>query len=708
MTANRSDCLRKTLSRPVSGASLAIFRIGYGLVILLYISKFLKRAPDGNSILDFVFSRWAWHFSYPGFEWVRPLPPTALEIHYVLMGVAAVMVMLGIFYRYAISYVFVGFTYIFLLEATRYNNHYYLMSLMAFLLIWMPADARFSLRNFFRNRTRSKPHEPETVPVWNIWVLRFELFLVYFYGGIAKFNADWLRGEPIITAADKLLSFLQKWLPMPEAITAKEVSLFLAWGGLVFDLAVGFLLLHRRTRMMAFLAALLFHLHNNYIFSIGVFPLLASASTLIFFPPDWPLQLKDRVLRIFRRKEIPVREPQTASTWVPLKPVTLWFLAIFVVWQSVWPLRHFFIEGDANWTEEGHGFSWRMMLRSKVTGHLAFWIIDKGATGDDGATLDWEKIPAGVPKAVYISVESDRFDWDEHDGIVITREPVLGYRVFVHSASEESRISKESLAEEWEKLFGRRPEVHETISLRTALTEIGAVLREEDTNDGESIDQKLLANVREDFNNVGIEGIKGEKSRIAVINSLSSLSIGRHSKEIRSILNRLDPFALQGSVFEGESFYVIHDRGITTDNAEQELATLSQGNPYKIWLDMLRMRPGDWREFPRAYVASESEGLRIFWNHLPDMNARAASDFPTSPFYIRQYGRHVAKEWEKLTGRRPEVRVGNLVMLNYHQPKPLIDPTVDISRVPYHFHKHNAWITSRPERRLDMRGFQKE
>lgn len=708
MTTSRSDYLRKILARPVSGASLAIVRIGYGLVIFLYVSKFLKRAPDGNSILDFVFSRWPWHFRYPGFEWVHPLPPTALEVHYVLMCVAAVMVMLGIFYRYAISFVFVGFTYIFLLEATRFNNHYYLMSLMAFLLILMPADARFSLRAFFRNRNHSPPPEPETVPVWTIWIFRFELFLVYFYGGIAKFNADWLRGEPIITAASELLSFLQKWLPIPEAITAKEVSLFQAWGGLVFDLVVPFMLLYRKTRMIAFLAAFVFHVHNHYIFTIGVFPLLAIASTLIFFPPDWPLQLKDRVLRMFGRKTIPGREPQTSSVWVPLKPITLYFLTAFVVWQSVGPLRHYFIEGDANWTEEGHSFSWRMMLRSKVTGHLAYWIVDKGATGGEQSTLDWEKIPASIPRAVFVSVESDRFDWNDHDGIIITREPVLGYRVVVHYASEEFRISKESLAGEWEKLFGRKPEVHETLSLRTALEEIGPVLRPEDSNQDESVDLKLLEKVREDWKNVGIEGVKGEKARIAVINSLGSLSIGKYSDEIGMILNRLDPFALQGSIFEDESFYVINDGGITPDNAEQELAILSQGKPFKVWLDMLRMRPGDWREFPRAYVASESGGLRIFWNYFPDMSARTASDFPTSPFFIRQYGRHVAKEWEELTGRRPEVRVGNLVMLNYHHPKALIDPTVDISTVPYYFHKHNAWITSRPERRLDMRGFQKE
>src|SRR5690606_16394734 len=42
------------------------------------------------------------------------------------------------------------------------------------------------------------------------------------------------------------------------------------------------------------------------------------------------------------------------------------------------PLRHHFIKGDVNWTEEGHRMAWRMMLRTK-SGRAIFTIKDKNS-----------------------------------------------------------------------------------------------------------------------------------------------------------------------------------------------------------------------------------------------------------------------------------------------------------------------------------------
>lgn len=53
-------------------------------------------------------------------------------------------------------------------------------------------------------------------------------------------------------------------------------------------------------------------------------------------------------------------------------------LIAFTVWfaiQLILPIRHHFIEGDVNWTEEGHRMSWRMMLRTKQ-GRMHINVID--------------------------------------------------------------------------------------------------------------------------------------------------------------------------------------------------------------------------------------------------------------------------------------------------------------------------------------------
>jgi hypothetical protein len=52
------------------------------------------------------------------------------------------------------------------------------------------------------------------------------------------------------------------------------------------------LLLWRRTRVLAYLAALAFHLTNWYLFNIGIFPWIMICATLLFFPPSWPRYLQ--------------------------------------------------------------------------------------------------------------------------------------------------------------------------------------------------------------------------------------------------------------------------------------------------------------------------------------------------------------------------------------------------------------------------------
>src|SRR4029450_6734811 len=50
-------------------------------------------------------------------------------------------------------------------------------------------------------------------------------------------------------------------------------------------------------------------------------------------------------------------------------------LALYCIFQLWWPLRHHFYAGDVNWTERGHYFSWRMMLRNKTAG-VRYYLTD--------------------------------------------------------------------------------------------------------------------------------------------------------------------------------------------------------------------------------------------------------------------------------------------------------------------------------------------
>ena len=226
---------------------------------------------------------------------------------------------------------------------------------------------------------------PVTVPFWNLFLLRAQLFIVYFYAGIAKLNGDWLRGEPVRT-------WLARRSEMPffgPYLTEEWVVWAVTYGGLFFDLFIGFLLLWRPTRALALAAAFFFHLINDHLFSIGIFPEFAFAMTLLFLEPDWPR----RVLawpRALRERLGGKREPSAVELQPnpvedspeqavdPLRQrLVLGFMALYLGWQLLFPLRHWLYPGDVNWTEEGHRFSWRMKLRDKE-GTLRAVVRDPG------------------------------------------------------------------------------------------------------------------------------------------------------------------------------------------------------------------------------------------------------------------------------------------------------------------------------------------
>jgi vitamin K-dependent gamma-carboxylase len=349
------SAFHRRLFAPIDIASLVAFRIAFGAIMLWEVLRYFSKGWIARFWIDPGF-----HFTYPGFAWVQPWPGIGMYLHMATLGILAVLISVGAFYRLATVLFFAGFTYTFLLEHALYLNHLYFVCLVSFLLIFVPAHRAYSIDARRRPELRSA-----IVPAWPLWLLRAQLAIVYFYAGIAKLNADWFRGEP-----------LRSWLAEKSATPAigwiferPETFYFLSWGGLAFDLFIVPFLLWKRTRVTAFAVAVSFHLLNVWFFNIGIFPWFSIAMTTLFFEPDWPR-------RVLRKLGIGSSTPMlgTPAAGAANAPATLvagqrqilFLLASYLALQALIPLRHWLYPGDVAWTEEGHGFSWRMKLRSKT------------------------------------------------------------------------------------------------------------------------------------------------------------------------------------------------------------------------------------------------------------------------------------------------------------------------------------------------------
>ncbi len=368
--------LREFLGRPVDVASLVVFRVLFGAIMLIEVFRYF-----GHDWVARYYIYPEFFFKYYGFEWVQPWGGDGMYWHFALLGVLAVMVLLGLFYRVASVLLFFAFCYICLLDQTRYLNHFYLTALVAFIMCLVPANRAYSLDSKIWPARRS-----ERIPAWAVWLLVAQFEIVYFYAGLVKLNSDWLQLQPLTMWLAK-----RQDLPLLGALFAEQWAIAVAaWGTVALHMIGAPLLLWRKTRPYIFVLYVLFHLSNHAVWEIGIFPWLTIAGTLMFFDPDWPRRIGRWVMRKAGRGGQPTEQPQMSTHGTSaFRPVSHWlitFLAVWLCYQVLMPLRHFVYPGDVAWTEEGHRFAWRMKLRDK--NGKAYFTVSDPATDQD-----WEINP---------------------------------------------------------------------------------------------------------------------------------------------------------------------------------------------------------------------------------------------------------------------------------------------------------------------------
>ena len=354
------------LNQTTETAPLAVFRIFFGLMMLLSILRFWA-----YGWIEKLYLEPAFHFSYFGFEWVKPLGVWTYLL-FALCGLAALLVALGYKYRLSMLVFFLSFTYIELMDKTTYLNHYYFISILSFLMLFLPAGAYYSVDAW---KDASKRYQ--YVPRWTVDSLKLLLGIVYVYAGLAKLNSDWL-----LHAMPLKIWLPSKFdIPLLGSLMGREwVHYAFSWIGAAYDLCIPFLLLYKPTRWFAFALVVVFHALTRILFPIGMFPYIMIVGTLIFFEPS----VHQRILGFFSRLlrlDAAVFDNGSIlrGSGIFAQRLKLGILAIFFAVQLLFPWRYLLYPGELFWTEEGYRFSWRVMLMEKA-GYAQFRIVE-GTTG---------------------------------------------------------------------------------------------------------------------------------------------------------------------------------------------------------------------------------------------------------------------------------------------------------------------------------------
>lgn len=344
--------MNSTLFKTIDIAPLAAFRIFFGFLIACesfgaIISGWIKDVLIAPQFT----------FSFIGFEWIQPLSGNGMYYYFALMGILGISIMIG--FRYVLSmFLFcLLWTGVYLMQKSSYNNHYYLLIIISFMMIFLPANRYKSLDVKF-----GYTKESVEIPYWINLIFIIQIAIVYFYAFVAKLYPDWLDG----TFTKNLLQGTTTRPFFLELFAQKWFYLFIAYAGILYDLLIIPFLLYRKTRTLALLASLLFHLFNAIVLQIGIFPFFALSFALFFYNPD-------TIRKIFFRNKI--TKPSFPSLNFKNKKILYFLFIPFLFIQLILPLRHYFIKGDVLWTEEGHRLSWRMMLRER-SGYISFEIVE--------------------------------------------------------------------------------------------------------------------------------------------------------------------------------------------------------------------------------------------------------------------------------------------------------------------------------------------
>ena len=320
------------LYTPIDSITLGLIRIC--LASALFYQQ-LENIFSDRCYRDYILPQY--QLNYPYLSWVKPFPETTmLLIQFIFL---ASTIGLIINYRYRLSTLLTWgiYTYFFLINAIYYNNHYYLISLLLLLFALSPNPNKYHFK----------------FPFWPLFLIRSLLILMYTYAGIAKLtNPDWLEGYQMSIWLNKLTTH-----SLLNCLSPSLLASLLSWSGLLFDLCISPLLLWEKTRKLAFIMVITFHITNAYILfsqftgpTIGIFPFVAASSTVLAFSN--PGSVRKKIASFI---DTLLSEPSASqsnwATWGALAALILIPLMLFTLPLS--DIRNGFCL-PATWTSDGH------------------------------------------------------------------------------------------------------------------------------------------------------------------------------------------------------------------------------------------------------------------------------------------------------------------------------------------------------------------
>jgi uncharacterized membrane protein YphA (DoxX/SURF4 family) len=286
--------------RPVSARGIAVLRIGLGLVLLdqlVALWPALERLVGPNGMVSVDAAR----HQLPVGRWT---PLDAIQDPMLLHGLMALAVLAAVAFVLGWKSRFAGlFCVVF--QAWLYQRNPFFMNggdrvlrLGILYLCAVPCGATWSLDAWLKARKSplTGPASP-LVPATATWLIRLQLCVIYAWSGAQKAATEvWQQGDALYYALSSgNYARFPHWVDSYLAEAWVQGFLRLSsWGTLGWECSFALLVLWPRTRRVALVCGLLFHLGIFVTMSVGTFSTATPLLLLAWLDPAWADRIGSR------------------------------------------------------------------------------------------------------------------------------------------------------------------------------------------------------------------------------------------------------------------------------------------------------------------------------------------------------------------------------------------------------------------------------
>lgn len=295
---------------PVSTSPIALFRICYGALVLLFVALLV---PDiqvffgrgGPFTTEDATRFWGNVPDYSVLLWYPE--PGAVAAFFVIFTLAACCLTIGLWTRISAVIVFVGLVSIGHRNPLILHGGDTLLRIMAFYLILAPAGAALSVDRLIGLARGTAPAQPPLAPPWAQRLLQLQVAFVYAMTVLLKLKGGaWVDGTALYYTS-RLEEFHR--FPMPFVADSMLLVNLLTYWTLATELSLAFLIWVPGLRKFVLLNGVLLHLGIEYSMNVPLFAFAMMISYLTFVDVDAVWQ---RMLAV-----APLRRLPRATLWLP-------------------------------------------------------------------------------------------------------------------------------------------------------------------------------------------------------------------------------------------------------------------------------------------------------------------------------------------------------------------------------------------------------